>query len=83
MCTPFAGGGLSAAGEGVTVAAVAAVFVLPPEVTTAMLTAARTSTAVIAMIPRSCDLLEGKSGLRMPMSSDRVSAHATSSPPAM
>ena len=60
-----------------------AVFVLPPEVITAVLAAASTSTAVTAITPRCAAFVAGKSGFRIPRPSETISAHATSAPPAM
>ncbi len=53
------------------------------EVSTAVETAASTSTAETATTARWPAALPGKSGLRMPIPSDSVSAHTTSRPPAM
>jgi hypothetical protein len=55
----------------------------PPEVTTAIETAASTSTAVTAITARCWPRLLGKSARRAPMRSESTSAHATSRPPAM
>jgi hypothetical protein len=60
----------------------AAFDVDPPEVATAIETAAITRIAVIAITPRCCPMSAGKSLRRAPITSDSSSAHATSSPPA-
>ena len=52
-------------------------------VITAVDAVASTSTTLIAITRRSPDWLPGKSGRRIPMPMETISAHTTSTPPAM